>query len=259
MVKGNPQMTEIDTDDKNIKVIAIIQARMGSSRLPCKVLSDICGKPMLWHLINRLNYSGKISDVILAIPDTAPNDRLEDFARESGLKYFRGSEEDVLSRYYQAAEKFGGHDIVRVTADNPLLDPRLIDNVAEAHINSDADYTGTRGYPLGINVEILTFDTLKKACIEAKLDYEREHVTPYIHGHQEIFKLNILQASGKPRRPDIRLTVDTEQDMTLVREIYRQLYSEGSIFYIEGVIDLLDKQPELIAINAHIKQKKLGE
>jgi len=110
-----------------------------------------------------------------------------------------------------------------------------------------------------LDTEVFNFETLEKAYEEAKLDYEREHVTPYIYQHPNMFRLKFIEASGKLRRPDLRLTVDTEEDLKLIREIFKQLYRDGQIFYTEDVIDLLDKCPELIAINAHIRQKELGE
>ncbi len=243
-------------------IVAIIQARVGSTRLPGKVLKDVCGRPILWHMVNRLKFSKKIDGVILAIPDSAENDELEYFAKGLKLPCFRGSEENVLSRYYRAATEFGGEVIVRVTSDCPLIDPRVTDIVIEAHLNSGADYTSNGvewGFPRGLDTEALNFTTLKKTYEEANQDYEREHVTPYIYQHPELFNIQFVEASGKLRRPDLRLTVDTEEDLRLIREIFRRLYHNGKIFYTEDVIDLLDKHPELVAINAHVVQKKLGE
>lgn len=245
-----------------MKVVAIVQARIGSTRLPGKVLKDILGKPMLWHMVNRLRFSNKIGDIVLAIPDSAQDDRLEQFAKELGLKYFRGSEDDVLSRYYQAAAKFGGDVIVRLTSDCPLIDPGVTDRVIEEHLNSDADYTSScinRTFPRGLDTEVFNFEPLKRAYKEAERDYEREHVTPYIRLHPEIFKLKSVEATGKLRRPDLRLSVDTEEDLKLIREIFKQLYREGKIFYIEDVIDFVNKYPKLAVINAHVRQKELDE
>lgn len=233
---------------------------MGSTRLPEKVLIDVCGKPVLWHMLNRLRFSDKISDIVLAIPDSAHDDRLEDFAKEFGFQCFRGSEEDVLSRYYEAAVRFGADVVVRLTADCPLVDPRVTERVVKEHLNSGADYTSNiikRTYPRGLDTEVFNYDVLEKANKEAKQDYEREHVTPYIYRHPEIFKLKSVEASGKLRRPDLRLTVDTEEDLRLIREIFKRLYRDGQIFYTDDIIDLLDKHSELRAINMHVEQKGL--
>ena len=245
-----------------MKVVAIVQARLTSTRLPNKVLKDISGKPMLWHLLERLKFSHKIDSVVLAIPDSSENDRLADFARELGLPCFRGSEKDVLSRYYNAAKKYDAREIVRITADCPLIDPRVTDSVIEAYLNSGADYTSNStesGFPRGLDTEVFSFKTLEKTSREARQDYEREHVTPYIYEHPDIFKIQSVKATGKLKRPDLRLTVDTEEDLKLIEEIYQRLYREGYIFYTEDVIDLLEKHPELTAINTRVKQKKLGE
>ena len=249
-------------EHQKIRVTAIIQARMGSTRLPGKVLIDVCGKPVLWHMLNRLRLSDNIGDIVLAIPESAHDNKLEDFAKESGFQCFRGSEEDVLSRYYEAAVRFGADIVVRLTADCPLVDPRVTDRIVKEHLNSGADYTSNiikRTYPQGLDTEVFNYDVLEKVSKEAKQGYEREHVTPYIYRHPEIFKLKSVEASGKLGRPDLRLTVDTEEDLRLMREIFHRLYHQEQVFYIEDVIDLLDEYPELKAINAHIKQKRFSE
>jgi spore coat polysaccharide biosynthesis protein SpsF len=242
-------------------VVAIIQARMGSSRLPGKILLDIMGKPILWHVVNRLKHSEKINNIVIAIPDTAPNDKLQSFVGELGVKCFRGSENDVLARYYGAALENEGDIIVRITSDCPLIDPRFTDSAIESHVKSTADYSSkgpSGGFPRGIDSEVFNFAALKKAYLEATQDYEREHVTPYLYQHPELFKINIVQATGKLRR-ELRLTVDTEEDFKLVKEIYKNLYKRARIFYIEDIIEFLESHPEMISINAHIKQKQLGQ
>ncbi len=246
----------------NDQIFVIVQARIGSTRLPGKIFKDIAGKPMLWHVISRLKCSQRINDIIIAIPDSAPNDEIEDFVKGLGIKCFRGNEEDVLSRYYGAAAEYKGKIIVRVTSDCPLIDPRIMDSVIEIQIRDQMDYTskGPNGsFSRGLDSEVFNFEVLERAYKEANQAYEREHVTPYIYQHPELFKVNIIQAVGRLRRPDLRLTVDTDEDLTLVREIYRRLYRNGHIFYIEDIIDLMDKYPELKSINAGIRQKELRE
>ncbi len=243
-----------------VLVVAIIQARMGSTRLPAKVLRDICGKPLLWHMLDRLRLSIRIDDIVLAIPDSEQNDQLADFAKELNLHYFRGSEDDVLARYYGAATKFEADVVVRLTSDCPLIDPRVTDKVIEEHLNSDADYTSVSiksGFPRGLDTEVFNYDALEETYREAKHYYEREHVTPYIYQHPDLFKIKSVEANEKLRRPDLRLTVDTEEDLDLIGKIFRRLYRDGQIFYTEEVIALLDKHPELVAINAHIRQMEI--
>jgi len=246
---------------RNIKKIAaIIQARITSTRLPGKVLIDIEGKPMIWYVINRLKFCKKFDDIILAIPDTKANDVLEDFAKDNKVKYFRGSEKDVLSRYYEAAKKFKCDVIVRITSDCPLIDPQIIDWVIKKHLDSDVDYTSNtlkRTFPRGLDAEVFNFKVLERAYKKAKENYQREHVTPYIYEHPEIFKLQNIEAKGKLKRPELRLTVDTKEDLQLAREIYKHLSNLPKIFHTKDIIDLFNKQPQLIKINAEVKQKDL--
>lgn len=243
------------------RIAAIIQARMQSTRLPAKVMASVANKPILQHIMERLHASQRIGTIILATTTSKEDDLLEDFARDDGLACYRGEEQDVLARYYGAATQFHTEIIVRICADDPLIDPQIIDEVVQSHLSSDTDYTSNgidRTFPLGLDVEVLNYEALERAHNEAQKDYEREHVTPYIYLHPEIFKLKSIQATGKLRRPDLRLTVDTEEDLRLIREIFKRLYRDGRIFYTEDVIDLLDRHPELVAINAHVVQKELG-
>ena len=248
---------------KNVKKIAaIVQARMTSTRLPGKVLMEIVGKPMLWHVVNRLKFSKKLDNIILAIPNTKENDILEKFAKNNKIKYFRGSEEDVLSRYYEAAKKFDIDVVVRITSDCPLIDPEIVDVVIERHLKSNADYTANilkRTFPKGLDTEVFSFEVLEKAYQKAKEMYQREHVTPYIYENSSIFKLQNIEADDKLRQPELRLTVDTKKDLKLVREIYRHLYKPEEIFYIEEIVDLFKEHPELLKINQNVHQKNLYE
>lgn len=253
---------KIGLGKKNQKISAIIQARMTSSRLPGKVLMRIEGKPMLWHVINRLKFSEKIKEIILAIPDNRENDILERFANNFKIKYFRGSEYDVLSRYYETAKRFKCSIVARITSDCPLIDPRVVDQVASKYLELNTDYTSNslkKSFPRGLDVEVFNFDVLERANQEAKRDYQREHVTPYIYENPKIFKLQNIQAEGELKRPELRLTVDAKEDLELVKEIYKHLYKENKIFYAKDIINLLDKYPEFKKINAKIKQKELKE
>lgn len=228
---------------RKLKISAIVQARIGSTRLPGKVLMPIADKPMVWHVLWRLRFAKKIDDIILAIPDTKENNVLEKFAKQNEIKYCRGSEEDVLERYYKAAEKFKVDVIVRITADCPLIDPRIVDLVVEKHIHSKADYTSNnikRTFPIGLDMQVFNFDVLEKAHKQAKKFFDKEHVVPYIHQRPDIFKLESVEAKGALKRPKLRLTVDTKEDLKVVREIYKHLYQPNKIFYTENIINLLD-------------------
>jgi len=245
-----------------MKIAAIVQTRMDSTRLPGKVLLDISDKPMLWHVINRLSFAKKIDEIILAIPDTKENDILEKFTKDNKVKCSRGSEGDVLSRYYKTVKEFKIDIIVRVTSDCPLIDPQIVDLVIKKHLNLDADYTSNtlkRSYPRGLDVEVFNFNVLEQTYKEAKEYYQREHVSPYIYEHPEIFKLQNIRAEEKLKYPEFRLTVDTKEDLELVREIYERLYKPKNIFYTEKIIDLFNKYPYLTKINNYVRQKNLRE
>lgn len=227
---------------------------MGSTRLPGKVLERVVGRPLLWHIVTRLRCSQRLDGLILATSTMPQDDVLERFAADLDLSCFRGSELDVLSRYYQAATQWGADVIVRVTGDCPLIDPKVVDSVINAHGRSGADYTSNalvRTYPRGLDTEVLTYEVLATAYRAAKEDYEREHVTPYIWRHHELFQLRSVEAEGKLRRPELRLTVDTEEDLSLIRSIYERLYPADPLFDTEKVIDLLEQQPELTLLNKH--------
>ncbi len=241
-----------------MKISAIIQARMGSTRLPGKVLMNIGEKPMVWHVVNRLTYAKKLNDIILAIPDSKENDKLEKFAQDNKIKYFRGSEENVLSRYYGAAKKFKCEVIVRITSDCPLIDPKIIDLVIEKFLNSGADYTSNvlkRTFPRGLDVEIFDFKTLEKAHKQAKKDFQKEHITPYIYQHPEIFRL--FNIENNKNLSYMRWCVDEMKDLELVREIYNRLYKNNKIFLLKDIVNLFKKYPELLEINENVEQKKI--
>jgi len=238
------------------KIAAIIQARITSTRLPGKVLMDIEGRPMLWYVINRLKYSKKLNDIILAIPNTKENDILEKFAEDNKIKYFRGSEEDVLSRYYGTAKKFKCDVIVRITADCPLIDPEIVDLIIEKHLNSNTNYTSNtlkRTFPRGLDTEVFNFEILEKVYKKAKNNSEREHVTLYIGNRPEIFRL----ASIKNRKnfSHMRWAVDEIKDLEFVQEVYKRLYKKGEIFLMKDIINLSKKHPKLMEINKNVKQK----
>lgn len=241
-----------------MKIAAIIQARMASTRLPEKVLKDIAGKPMLWHIINRLKFSKKIDEIILAIPNSKESDKLEKFSEDNKVNYFRGSEEDVLSRYYETAKKFKVDVIIRITADCPLIDPEIIDKVIEKHLESGADYTSNllkRTFPKGLDIEVFSFSALEKSFEETKKRADREHVTLYIREQPRKFKR--VNIENDKDISFMRWTVDEKEDLEFVREIYKRLYRGGRIFLTKEIVELLEKEPKLLEINKNIKRKPI--
>ncbi|MBU1158552.1 MAG: glycosyltransferase family protein [Candidatus Thermoplasmatota archaeon] len=237
------------------RVVMIIQARMGSSRLPGKVMKLISGKPMLWHVVNRAKGCAEVGTVVVATTTNEEDRAVKDLAEKNGVGTFCGSEDDVLDRYYQAAKAYRADVIVRITADCPLIDPQLIDRMVRHYIdNSDKyDYVGMARpsrYPNGLDTEVFSFAALERAWREARLKSEREHVTPYIWKNEHLFRIG---AVGMDRDcSSYRWSVDEERDLELVREIHKHLYEEGRFFTTEEVLELLSRMPELADINRGI-------
>ena len=243
---------------------AIIQARMGSTRLPGKIMKELAGKPMLWHVVERARQAGKLDKVIVATTVGPEDDAVEKLAKEEGWDYFRGSAEDVLERYYQAAKKFGAETIVRITADCPLIAPEIIDECVQKFAAGRCDYIsninpGERTSPRGLDVEVFSFEALEKAFREAVQPYEREHVTPYIwQNKKNEFKIgSMITATPSYARPQYRLTVDFPEDFQLMEKIYGEFYKPGKIIDIPGVLRFLDARPEIVTVNAHCEEKQV--
>lgn len=195
-------------------IAAIIQARLGSKRLPGKCMMDIAGIPLLGHVINGARLA--VENVIVATPDK----EIVDFAIKQGVLGFIGSEDDVLDRYYKAAKAYEVQHIIRLTSDNPLVDPDVIQKVLDFYWSDNFDYVSNnhpRTYPIGLDVEIFTFEALERTWREAKDKYEREHVTPYIYNHPELFKLGNVKSDKDLSH--LRWTVDTLEDLEHVREL----------------------------------------
>lgn len=241
-----------------MNIIAIVQARLTSTRLPGKVLATIGSKPLLWHVLNRLSFSKKLTGILVAIPESKENDKLADWLLQESIPYMRGSEEDVLSRYYEAAKKAKADFIVRITSDCPLVDPMVVDQLIQEHLEQEPDYSSNiikRTFPRGLDAEVFGINILERAHSEAKKAYDREHVTTFIYSHPELFSLHNIEAEGILRRPELRFTVDEAADLELVQKVYQQLYKPGHIFSTKEAVVLMDQKPELHMINKHIKQK----
>lgn len=247
-------------NNNNLKATAIIQARIGSTRLPKKIFLPLSGKPILWHVYQRVKKSKLIDDVVIATTDLPEDDLVEKFCIENKINYFRGSSDDVLSRYYFTAKNFQSDIIVRITSDCPLIDSNVIDEIIKLFISENADYASNvleRTFPRGYDTEVFSFSVLEKTFFEAKEKFEREHVTPFIYNHPEIFKLVSYKINKD--YSSLRLTIDTQEDYNLIKIIYDSLFDSNNFFNLDDVINFLNKNPELIKINQHIEQKKLGE
>jgi len=243
----------------NLNIVAIIQARMGSTRLPGKVMKTILDKHVILWDIDRVSLSKLIDEIVVAIPFGKQDDVIADTIEEYNNKILisRGSEDDVLDRYYNAAVQTNADVVVRITSDCPLIDPVVVDHVIEQFLNNDCDYCSNslqRTYPRGLDTEVFSFDALSKAWNESKKDYEREHVTPYIIENPDKFKL--LNVSNTIDLSHLRWTLDTKEDFEFIDAVYQRIYLEKQMFFMDDVLDLLDKEPGLIDINKHIEQKK---
>ncbi len=230
---------------------------MGSTRLPGKVMKKLNGKPMLWHIVTRLNYSKKIEKIIIATTDKDEDKVIAKFAQDTGIDFYCGSSEDVLDRYYQAARTFGVGHIVRITADCPMIDPEVVDKVIDFYQTKKCDYASNIVKPTmpdGLDTEIFSSQTLEKAWKEAKKPPEREHVTPYIYNHPELFKIE--NYTDDVNYLGMRWVVDEEADYKFVTEVYKNLYKDEEIFHTKDVLDLLSKHPELSDINKSIKRNE---
>ncbi len=237
-------------------VDAIIQARVGSTRLPRKVLELINGQPLIFYVIKKIKLAKNIKNIILAIPDTKENDILEKFAKENNINYFRGIEDDVLSRFYHAAKKFGSKDVLRICADSPLIDPEVIDFTIDKYYESGVDYISTRikhTFPEGMTVEIFKFDVLEKIFIEAKEPNHREHVTPYIYANPDKFKIGSIE--NIEDLSYMRWTVDNKEDLDFIKEVLKN----KDFLNFRQISEFLKEHPEITKINSNIHQNILAE
>ena len=243
---------------KMTNIVGIVQARVGSTRLPNKVIKKLGNKTILEILLNRLTKSKTINRIVIATTTKKEDDIIEKIALNSGFEVFKGSEKDVLDRYYNAAIEYNAGIIVRITADNPLTDVDLIDSQVESLIESSYDYVTAKGIILGLGSEVFTLNTLKKAWENAKEKYQREHVTPYIYENPEMFKLGYVNPPDLLKREDIRLTIDTIEDFKLYQELYNHL-GDLENADIQKIIKFLDKNPKIKEINLKVRQKNYKE
>lgn len=247
-----------------MKVVCLVQARVGSTRLPGKILKEICGKTILHHEIDRLKKCKEIDEIVIATTDKKDDDKIVNEAKKLSVKYFRGSENDVLSRFYYAAKENNADIIVRVTSDCPCIDFEILDKMLiyfkDKYKEKQVDYlsnTIKRTYPRGYDIEIFTFSALEKSYINAKKEYEREHVTPYIYDKTNNFLK--LSFENKDDYSEYRVTLDTIEDFIVIKNIFENLYYKNPYFKLNDVVQYLNNNLHIVDINKHIEQKKLGE
>ena len=242
-----------------MSTVAIIQARMGSSRLPGKVLMDLDGGTVLARVVRRLGRCRQISKLVVATTGEAGDAAIVAECERLQISCFRGPEQDVLDRYYRAAHANGAETVIRVTSDCPLIDPELVDETIEVFMNEHADYASNvfhRTYPRGLDTEVFTVAALDRAWSEGREPYQREHVTPYFYEHPQIFR--IASKTGKTDYSHYRWTLDTQEDLDLLRAIYRHFDGSDDFTWRE-VVNLMEREPRLAELNLRVLQKSVRE
>ena len=245
---------------KKKKIGAVIQARMGSTRLPGKILLELDeNEKVLDLLIKRLKLSKLIDEIIIATTPDKKNSLIIDLAKNSNVSFFIGSEENVLERYYEASKKFKLDIIVRLTSDNPFVDPKILDEIIYFYQINNYDYINSIGLPIGLNIEIFNFMVLEKVYKLAETKPEKEHVTYYIYTHPNIFSIYHYKLKNLKKIKNLRLTIDEKADLIMCREVYKKLKENGKSinFSVHDIMKIIEKNPDLLNINKNVHQKKV--
>lgn len=243
------------------RVVAIIQARMSSSRLPGKVMQLIADKPMLQWVVERTRLATTVDEVLVATTIDLSDDALEDYCKRKNYPVFRGSLFDVLDRFYNAAVTAKAQIVVRITADCPLLDPGLVDDTVRLLVSEKADFSANRlpppwkrTFPIGLDVEVVQFSALERAWKEAKEPFEREHVMPYLYDLNDRFKVSILD--NDEDHGSLRWTVDTPEDLEKIRKIVEYLPKDDT-FTWKDILAVTSRHPEIDELTIGIKHKSI--
>jgi spore coat polysaccharide biosynthesis protein SpsF len=221
-------------------------------------MSKFSGNTLLGHIIERISYSKCLSKIIVATTENPSDDKLVEWLKTNNIEYFRGSESDVLNRYYEAAKKFSANHIARITSDDPFKDPRIIDDVAQLYFESSLDFAYNNKPPSfaeGLDTEIFSFNALSKAEANAVDPFEREHVTQHFYRNPEKFSQKNLFSFKDFSH--LRWTIDTEQDLLMTKMVYENLYKSGQIFLAEDILSLIEKNPEIPLINQNVKRSDM--
>lgn len=235
------------------KVVATIEARMNSTRLPGKVLKKICGRPMLQLMVERLRRCSTVDEIVIATADNPSCDQISELAAEIGVHCFRGSEEDVLARVLAAAESVNASVIVELTGDCPLIDPEVVDLIVSQYFIRGKDYCANvldRTYPAGMDTQVFSIEVLRKTASLTNDPDDREHVSLFIYNNPQIFTLTNVASDLPDDMSTWRLVVDTADDLVLVSKIYESLYPVNPAFGLADIKELLDNSPALLKINS---------
>ena len=239
-------------------ITAIIQARISSTRLPGKIMLSLAGKSLLEHIIERIRFSKSISDIVIATTTSRADDIIANWAYNNSVKCFRGSETDVLNRYYESAKHFGARHIARITSDDPFKDPAIIDAVAELYFNERLDFAYNNNPPTfaeGLDTEIFSFEALGRAETEAHDPFEREHVTQHFYRNPRKFRQDNLKSAVDYSH--LRWTVDTPDDLKMAEAVYKELYKPGQVFHAQEILNLLERKPEIALINQGVERSAM--
>lgn len=231
------------------KIVATIEARMTSSRLPGKVIMDFCGKPNLQHIVERLKRSKYIDEVVVATTINKEDNPIIELCEKIGCKYYRGSEEDVLMRVLEAAKSVNGDYIVEITGDCPVIDWRHVDYLIELFFQGEYDYASNvlkRTFPRGFDTQIFPVKILEEVNKITKNPVDHEHVSIYIYTHPEKYRLLNWEAEEEMNHPELEITLDTKEDYEFIKQIYKILYPKNPYFSAQDVVELLIKHPEMI-------------
>ncbi len=243
-----------------MSVCLIVQARMNSQRLPGKVLMEILEKPLLGYELERLKKSRLRGELLVATSVNPADNPVVEYCKKQGVSCFRGSEEDVLARFYEAAKQTSAETVVRICGDSPLVDPELVDRTIDHYLKNrrDVDYVSNvlkRTFPRGLDCEVFSFKVLDEAYHEATLKSEREHVTPFIYNRPKRYRLGGVE--GDEDLSGFRWTVDTEEDFDLIQKILSKVYPVNPGFGMREVLALYEKNPEWKKINERVQQRSL--
>ena len=243
-----------------MKIVATIEARMTSSRLPGKVLLEAVGKPMLELMIERLQRVPSLDAIVVATTVNETDDPIIDLAERLGVGFHRGSEEDVLQRVLDAAHSHNADIIVELTGDCPLIDPDIVEQTIQHYRQTGVDYVYnglTRTYPYGMDTQVFATDILADVATRTDDPTDHEHVSLYIYHHPEIYSLSNLAAPAALTAPDLRLTLDTTEDLAVIRAIFEALYPTNPHFSLEDMINFLSRNPEIVKINEMVVQRSV--
>lgn len=245
-----------------MKIATVIQARMGSNRLPGKVLEHVLEKPLLLYMVERVKRIASSSECIIATSHNPLDDKIVELCENESIPYYRGSEDDVLSRVFECVQHFEVDLLIQCTGDCPLIDPDESEKVIQHYLKGNYDYTANnllRSYPRGMDTQVFSGELLSEIHGLSKKASEREHVSLHIYRHPEKYRLGCVQAPINLRKPHYRLTLDTPEDYQLIKILFEALYPKNPNFSLEDIINYLEIHPELLDINRDIKQKAVHE